>query len=318
MKKKWTENSILKKIKKIYKKDKSLLKVNNKNKKYISSLYNASRKIFGSYRMAIIKSGIKEDDIFDRKRWTKLKIKKQINKIYKVDINKLSFSNIKNNEMGLFMASSRIFGSWKKAVEFCNINYKTISITKKYISTFGKTFDSRMECFISNIFHYLLLDKKIKNFKYHVKVCSSKNWTCDFVIFDKNDKKIWIEYDGMLSLRKNPYQEANNEKINYYTQQKYQYYIIEEKAYSFTNVLNQINDILKLNISKCTLDKSKNEIQFLNKDLYLKDVVVVQNKIGKYPTCKEYDIYGKYCSSSVTRNLNMKWSEIKNMIKREL
>lgn len=97
--------------------------------KYNNDLYNASRKIFKTWKNAIEKSDLTYSKIKKGHDWSKQKILDVINK--RVHNGQTIESNAIIKELGgIVIASRRIFGSWRKAVELCGIDYDSILKTK--------------------------------------------------------------------------------------------------------------------------------------------------------------------------------------------
>ena len=82
---------------------------------------------------------------------------------------------------------------------------------------------------------------KLKNilYEYEAYVCNERAWTCDFKIFI-NGKVIWLEIDGMRNNRKIPYKSGLNEKIEYYKEHNYNYFIISYNNRSVPKTLEKI------------------------------------------------------------------------------
>ncbi len=138
------------------------------------------------------------------------------------------------NEMstcGIFSPDlySTRFGSWSKSfIELGFADYVSQSVYKNQIHSQGKDgimYRSYFESSFGNLLFELKEMNKIKNYIYEKKVCENKTWTCDFVIETNDGEEIWIELDGMMGNRKNPYDE-NNEKIAYYIKNNLSYQII--------------------------------------------------------------------------------------------
>ena len=82
---------------------------------------------------------------------------------------------------------------------------------------------------------------KLKNilYEYEAFVCDERAWTCDFKIFI-NNKTIWLEIDGMRNNRHYPYKSGLNEKIEYYKEHNYNYFIISYNNKSILKTLERI------------------------------------------------------------------------------
>ena len=125
------------------------------------------------------------------------------------------------------------FGSWSKAfIALGFTDYVSQSVFKNQIHVIGKdstVYRSNFEARIGDLLLKLKEEVKIKGYEYERKVCPGKSWTCDFVIMKLDNTELWIEADGMMDNRKDPYDEKN-EKIAYYKQHNISYVIFDYRV----------------------------------------------------------------------------------------
>ena len=88
-----------------------------------SALYHRACKIFGSWREALKESGIDYEEARDRKKWSREKIIKAINRLNH-EGKSLRPSQLRNKGgIKLLSAAEYHFGSWRRAVEVSGCNY---------------------------------------------------------------------------------------------------------------------------------------------------------------------------------------------------
>lgn len=117
----WTRDSIQTEIKLKFKNGEDLRYTTIK--KSHSGLHNAALREFGTWRNAVVESGIDYQNIY--KKWSKEKILFEINYLHK---NKISLvaNRIIQEYNPLYQASCHYFGSWRKAVIATGIDYDII------------------------------------------------------------------------------------------------------------------------------------------------------------------------------------------------
>jgi len=88
-----------------------------------SALYHRACKVFGSWREALNHCGIDYEKARNRKKWTRDKIVKKINRLHS-EGKSLRPSRLRNNGgVKLLSAAEYHFGSWRRAVEVSGCNY---------------------------------------------------------------------------------------------------------------------------------------------------------------------------------------------------
>lgn len=133
---------------------------------------------------------------------------------------------------------------WENIMKTIDSNYQT---TNQFVSRGlflgkeGNIYLSSIERVSGDILYKLKKIGDIKDYEYEASVCEGKNWTCDFKITLSNDDILWLEIDGMRKNRKFPYSSGDNEKIEYYKQNGYNFYIV---SYS-DDVNKKLKNILK-------------------------------------------------------------------------
>lgn len=105
----------------------------------------------------------------------------------------------------------------------------------------GNEYLSSLEKEVGDYLFELKNSDKISKYEYEALVCDGKQWTCDFKVFLNNDDVVWLEADGLRKNRYKPYTSGQNEKIQYYVENKKNYGIV---SYSVTNVRGTIDKIL--------------------------------------------------------------------------
>jgi hypothetical protein len=122
---------------------------------------------------------------------------------------------------------------WEKIMQKCGYDYKTIDQFCKravFIGKDGNEYLSAIEKQVGDILYKINVE-----YKYETIVCKEREWTCDFRI-NVDDKYLWVEVDGMLSNRKDPYF-GQNEKIKYYKDNKFDYIIISYRDINIEKTL---------------------------------------------------------------------------------
>jgi len=116
---------------------------------------------------------------------------------------------------------------WEDIMRNFGFDYKTnnqFRSKEAIIGRDGNTYLSLIERRVGNVLFRLKNEKLIDDYEYNILVCKERLWTCDFKIYC--GRIIWIEVDGMLSNRHNPYNSGKNEKIEYYKDNNYNLIII--------------------------------------------------------------------------------------------
>jgi hypothetical protein len=204
------------------------------------------KKMFGSWTKFLIRSGI---PVIKAKNVSKQDIIDSLKKWYKENNNskeRLEYWAIRKAKDKLkFPYSCHTIKSkfnglpWEDIMKTIDESYKTkdpfigrhIHIGKdgnKYLSAIEKKMGDHLFC--------LKNKGLIKSYEYEKAVCVEKSWTCDFYVVS-NEKEFWIEIDGMNNNRRHPYGSGNNEKIEYYKENKINYIIV---SYRDINIGNKI------------------------------------------------------------------------------
>lgn len=106
-----------------------------------------------------------------------------------------------------------------------------------HIGKDGNKYLSAIEKKVGDYLFFLKENGLISNYEYEKPVCSDKSWTCDFYVISY--KNFWIEIDGMNNNRKYPYNSGENEKIQYYKENGFNYIIV---SYRDIDVCNKIKE----------------------------------------------------------------------------
>lgn len=133
---------------------------------------------------------------------------------------------------------------WADIMKECGFDYDTVDQFIKrgrFQGYDGRTYLSSIEKQVGDYLNKLKKERRIDDYEYEKKVCDDRNWTCDFVIEDNNADKIWVEIDGMLNNRKDPYNSDENEKIEYYKNNNFNYFVI---SYRTPDIKKAICDLL--------------------------------------------------------------------------
>jgi len=129
----WTKKRIIKEIKNFADHvGESSLNYTYISEKY-SHIYYASKRAFGSWRLAVEEAGYNYSQIAKCKRnyWTKDMIIDKIDEIGTKDLKKLRDSSIRKNKGDLYSAAIEKFGSWRLATEEAGFDFCEV-IGKKY------------------------------------------------------------------------------------------------------------------------------------------------------------------------------------------
>jgi hypothetical protein len=88
-----------------------------------STLYANACKAFGSWKQALEACGIEYESSRNNRKWTRERIVKEIKRL-KAEGRSLRPSVLRKNGMTTLLSATEYhFGSWKRAVEACGINY---------------------------------------------------------------------------------------------------------------------------------------------------------------------------------------------------
>ncbi len=207
------------------------------------------------------------------KKWSKNKVLTEILNIYKKE-GHYNSKYIETNHKKLYNAAVRYFSSWDEICNSLGLDFNNKN--KKYQSSLNEIFfDSYNECYIGNICFY-------------------------------------IEYNGIDDRREYNYSSGKNEKIEFYKENKLNFFILNKNKFLFDleKILGSIN-LEILQISKQEI-KSKNRDDF--KIILLQDLKHVIKKIGKYPSKKEYSTFGKFNAETICLNFEIGWYEIAKLV----
>lgn len=216
----------------------------------------------------------------------------------------------------LYDAACRYFGSWKKALKYCKIDYnelrqKTISNYKSlYRALDNNYYDSKIEGVIANALFLLKKVNLIKNYTPHKQVVHSRKWSCDFYVEFNDKSNLWIEYDGLKNCR--PQRWRYDEKISFYKQNKFNYVVLTSKKKAISFLLEKVgrqNELEEWMKREHMINSLFNEKYELYKKDLLKDVVNVKNLLNHVPSTTEYSQYGKYSVHTLYRNIGS-WQKV--------
>ena len=203
---------------------------------------------FGSWNAAIKKAGFeivsnrnipKEDVIEALRAW----VEKNDN-----DISYLEYWAIrKANSLGKFPYSPNTISdkfdnkSWEDIMKECGYDYKSVNQFFKrgcFNGFDGRTYLSSIEKQVGDFLFNLKKEGEIIDYEYEKKVCEDRAWTCDFYVI-KDSGNLWLEIDGMLASRKDPYGSGKNEKIEYYKNNSFDYFVITYKLADIFKALKE-------------------------------------------------------------------------------
>lgn len=132
---------------------------------------------------------------------------------------------------------------WAEIMKECGYDYETVDqfIKRGRFQGFdGRTYLSSIEKQVGDCLLDLKKRGEINDYEYEKKVCAERNWTCDFVIENNNADYIWLEIDGMLNNRKNPYLSEENEKIEYYKENNFNYFILTYRTPDIKKAIKEL------------------------------------------------------------------------------
>jgi hypothetical protein len=137
---------------------------------------------------------------------------------------------------------------WREIMLECGFtDYKTFNLFARDGGIQGKDgnwYISAIEVTVADCLFQLKQEGKILSYEYPKKVCEGRNWTCDFFITIKEDvEPKWLEIDGMLNMRREPYDSGKNEKIEYYKNNNMNFAVI---SYYQPDIMNKLLEILNL------------------------------------------------------------------------
>ena len=119
------------------------------------------------------------------------------------------------------------FGTYVLALKHFGLEYEAQNHWFNQTRTMGAdgtSYRSKFEAMIAGILLSFKNKKLILGYEYEKRVCSERNWTCDFLITTAS-KAIWLEADGMGKNRPEIYDDEN-EKIKYYLSHAVPFYIL--------------------------------------------------------------------------------------------
>ena len=123
----------------------------------------------------------------------------------------------------------------------CGYNYESVNqfFKRGRFSGFdGRTYLSSIEKQVGDFLFELKKEGKITDYEYEKNVCEDRAWTCDFYVI-KDSGNLWLEIDGMSASRKDPYNSGENEKIEYYKDNGFDYFVITYKLADIFKALKE-------------------------------------------------------------------------------
>jgi len=229
----WTKERIIEKLKEINKLGESISSSSIQQK--YGSLHVASCNRFGNWESTVIAAGFDYNEVnlySERITWTNEKIISEIKKLHE-DNEDLMASSVRDNHTALFNAARRDsnLGNWENAIEKAGINYQEICGERWgqiYHGKDGNKYTSIIEGKVGDYLFDFLEQNIIKDYSTQVRVTPKRKWTCDFVVtfHDQKYSELWIEVDGLEDSRREGAYSKNNEKINYYLENNFDFKII--------------------------------------------------------------------------------------------
>lgn len=156
-------------------------------KKY-TKLHSAAQRYFKSWKDAVEAAGFDYDNI-KKIKWTKEIIIMSILDL-KNQNNSLTSSDIQKNNMPLFQASCRIFGSWKNAVEAAGINYKEIKKQREWEENLIKEELTRIKNEENNLAVTTVIKRNPSLYQATKRNFPNKNWKEILNVLFKEEKEV--------------------------------------------------------------------------------------------------------------------------------
>ena len=240
----WTIERIIDKVREMHKLGESISS-SHVQQKY-GSLHTAAYNRFGNWKNTVEAAGFDYNDVnmySERITWTTEMIINKIKRLYKANED-LMASSVRDNHTALFIAARRDneLGSWEKAIEAAGLDYQDICGERWgqiYIGKDGKKYTSIIEGKVGDYLFEFLEQEKIVDYFTQVRVTPDRRWTCDFVVSlaIPDNSVLWVEVDGLEESRREGAYKEDNEKINYYINNNFNYRIIVSP--------NEIKDIIE-------------------------------------------------------------------------
>ena len=229
----WTKERIIEKLKEINKLGESIS--SSAIQKNYGSLHVAACNRFGNWENTVIAAGFDYNEInlySERVTWTTEKIINEIKKLHSENED-LMASSVRDNHTALFVAARRDLnlGNWEISIEKAGLNYQDVCGERWgqiYHGKDGKKYTSIIEGKVGDYLFDFLEQNLIKDYFTQVRVTPERRWTCDFVVTfnDEKDSELWIEVDGLEDSRREGSYSENNEKINFYLENNFDFKIV--------------------------------------------------------------------------------------------
>lgn len=223
----WTEDKV---------KD-SILKLNSSNfylggghvREEYPSLYDAARRIFGSWKLALENTGIsyKERAI----RWNQERI---VSEIENLDKNGKAFVMF---EPKLYESAQKEFDFWGQALESVNIDDEKHTV---------------LEHVIASELLVLKTINRIKSFEYRVPFPHNKKWICNFLISLNNGTELWLEINNP-----DKQTEPNVLKLKHIKECGLRHHIVTG-AGQISNLIESLESIYQLPKERCIITTHAN------------------------------------------------------------
>ena len=174
---------------------------------------------FGTYDEAVLAAGLKIPERNVGNHYPKYSEKELLDKLRAIakELGRTP-SQLESTELGLPTTTlQHRFGTYNKAVELAGLKPNKQRRLHKAICKDGHIVGSLAESAVDNF----LFENDIAH-AIQARVCSEKQWTCDFVV-----KDLWIEVDGLQDFRQElGGMTSHTDKIEYYKSHNYKFLIV--------------------------------------------------------------------------------------------
>lgn len=203
----------------------------------MGGLVNIASQHFGSWREAVEVAGFNYDEInlyACRTTWTTDLIIDKVREMHAAG-ESLRASDARDNQADVFNAARREpeLASWEAAVEAAGFDYAEVSgdsfgtVTR---GADGGVYRSTVEARVADDLLRLQVEGLILSYEYEAKVCSSRRWTCDFLVSFENRGRLWLEVDGLGERRRDGAYEEGHPKILHYQEKGFEYAIVGHES----------------------------------------------------------------------------------------
>lgn len=196
-----------------------------------SGLYNASIREFGSWKDAIDRAGLDWDSISKVESWSKERILAEIRRLADQGM-PLNYKFAYYQHTRLLKAAEKHMGSWKAALEAAGFDYDAVRRDRgkpEFRGRDGGCYDSTLEMLVADKLLVMKNNGTILDYDSHTGFLYNRKWSCDFLVYLRNNTELWMEVDGMGASRTMPYSDTHP-KIAFYKESGLMFAVITAES----------------------------------------------------------------------------------------